>query len=56
MSRVDDLEPQLKYLESIKPPGASKSTIASITQICIENIKVSLSHWSDLAAFVRIYY
>jgi len=42
MSQIQDLEPLLKSLEALKPPGASKSKIASITQICVDNITVRL--------------
>ncbi|KAG8626003.1 hypothetical protein KVT40_006404 [Elsinoe batatas] len=38
MSQVDQLDPLLQSLQSLKPPGASKSKITAITQICVENI------------------
>lgn len=41
MSTVNDLDPSLQALLACKPPGVTKSKIASITTLCMENVKVN---------------
>jgi len=38
---MQDLDAQLASLNQLKPPGASKGKIGSITHLCVTNIKVS---------------
>ncbi|PNS14503.1 hypothetical protein CAC42_3789 [Sphaceloma murrayae] len=37
MSQVEELDTLLQSLQALKPPGASKSKIAAITQLCVDN-------------------
>jgi protein NRD1 len=39
---INDLDSQLASLNQLKPPGASKGKITSITQLCVNNIQVSM--------------
>lgn len=41
MSVITELDNQLASLNQLKPPGASKSKIQSITLLCVTNIQVS---------------
>lgn len=38
---ITELDQQLASLNQLKPPGASKSKIQSITTLCVNNIQVS---------------
>lgn len=38
---INELDSQLASLNQLKPPGASKGKINSITQLCVSNIQVS---------------
>ena len=40
---LTELDQQLASLNQLKPPGASKSKISSITSLCVNNIQVSTS-------------
>lgn len=42
MANIDQLDPLLQSLQALKPPGASKTKIASITTLCVENVQVYL--------------
>lgn len=42
MAGVDQLDPLLQSLQALKPPGASKTKIAAITTLCVENVQVNL--------------
>lgn len=37
---VNDLDALLASLNQLKPPGASKTKIATITTLCVNNIQV----------------
>ncbi|KAL1311109.1 hypothetical protein AAFC00_001314 [Neodothiora populina] len=39
MAKIDQLEPLLQSLQALKPPGASKTKIAAITTLCVENVQ-----------------
>ncbi|KAB8339149.1 hypothetical protein FH972_022085 [Carpinus fangiana] len=39
MAAVAELDAALQALRALKPPGVTKSRIASITQLCVENVK-----------------
>lgn len=39
---LNELDSQLASLNQLKPPGASKGKITSITQLCVSNIQVSM--------------
>lgn len=41
---INELDSQLASLNQLKPPGASKGKIASITQLCVNNIQVSIAY------------
>lgn len=41
---INELDSQLASLNQLKPPGASKGKIASITQLCVNNIQVSIDY------------
>jgi protein NRD1 len=41
MSVIDELDSQLASLNQLKAPGASKTKIAAITALCVNNIQVS---------------
>lgn len=41
MAKVDQLDPLLLSLQALKPPGASKTKIAAITTLCVENVQVN---------------
>jgi len=41
MTGVDQLDPLLQALQALKPPGASKTKIASITNLAVENVQVN---------------
>lgn len=40
---ISELDTQLASLNSLKPPGASKGKIGSITQLCVNNIQAESS-------------
>jgi protein NRD1 len=40
---ITELDSQLASLNQLKPPGASKGKITSITQLCVSNIQVSIT-------------
>lgn len=40
MANIDQLDPLLQSLQALKPPGASKTKIAAITTLCVENVQV----------------
>jgi hypothetical protein len=42
---VDDLDGLLASLNSLKPPGASKTKITTITTLCVNNIQVSVQYY-----------
>lgn len=44
MAKVDQLDPLLQSLQALKPPGASKTKIAAITALCVENVQVNNRH------------
>ena len=46
MSVVAELDASLQALLDLKPPGVTKSRIASITTLCVENVKVLFSSLS----------
>jgi protein NRD1 len=39
---IDELDSQLASLNQLKPPGASKTKINSITALCVNNIQVRI--------------
>jgi len=41
---IQELDAQLASLNQLKPPGASKGKIGSITHLCVTNIQVSLQY------------
>jgi len=41
MTSVDQLDPLLQALQALKPPGASKTKIAAITNLAVENVQVN---------------
>ncbi|KAF2718572.1 hypothetical protein K431DRAFT_296842 [Polychaeton citri CBS 116435] len=43
MATLNDLDPLLASLNQLKPPGASKAKISSITNLCINNIQAESS-------------
>ncbi len=42
-SIINEVDSQLASLNSLKAPGASKTKILAITQLCVNNIQVSIS-------------
>jgi protein NRD1 len=40
---IDELDTQLASLNTLKAPGASKTKITAITQLCVSNIQVSMT-------------
>ena len=49
---INELDSQLASLNQLKPPGASKGKIQSITQLCVTNIQVSRRYALALASHV----
>lgn len=41
MSEIAELDTLLQAVLSLKPPGITKSTITSITKLCVDNVKVN---------------
>ena len=39
---IQELDSQLASLHQLKPPGASKGKLSTITQLCVNNIQVSV--------------
>lgn len=48
LPKLDDLDNLLASLNQLKPPGASKNKIQTITALSVNNIKVCNGHfWTD---------
>jgi len=39
---VAELDTSLQALNNLKPPGITKSTIAAVTTLCVQHIKVNI--------------
>ena len=51
---INDLDSQLASLNQLKPPGASKNKITSITQLCVNNIQVSTQKPTRLSVAMEL--
>ncbi|GAB7365408.1 hypothetical protein MBLNU230_g6486t1 [Neophaeotheca triangularis] len=50
---IDDLDALLASLNALKPPGASKNKISTITQLCVTNIQAELQITQSLYRAVK---
>ena len=49
---ITEVDSQLASLNALKAPGASKTKITAITQLCVSNIQVSASIATHCRLFV----
>lgn len=55
-SIINEVDSQLASLNALKAPGASKTKILAITQLCVNNIQVSdniVAHYRPAAPLVH---